>query len=79
MERIPQAAKNSANQSWRSASGNFYQRYVQNRINEEASPHGLLALTETELHAALPNLIEFLQAASKTPLHTELNQCLAGQ
>lgn len=61
----PPAAKNSANQSWRSASGNFYQRYVQNRINEEASPHGLLALTETELHAALPNLIEFLKLPAK--------------
>jgi hypothetical protein len=58
------AAKNSADQSWRSASGNFYQRYIQKRINEETSSHGLLALTETELHA-LPQLIEFLKLPAK--------------
>ena len=62
--RAPAAAKHSADQSWRSASGNFYQRYVQTRINDETSNHGLLALTETELHA-LPQLIEFLKLPAK--------------
>jgi hypothetical protein len=62
--RASAAAKNSADQSWRSASGNFYQRYVQSRINEETSKQGLLALTETELRA-LPQLIEFLKLPAK--------------
>lgn len=62
--REPGDAKHSADQSWRSASGNFYQRYIQGWINRETSQFGLVALTESELRPH-PQLIEFLKLPAK--------------
>src|SRR5215208_4055053 len=70
--RSSSAARTSATQSWKSASGNFFQEYVRQYINTAASLRGLNAVNASELRridagreSGQHSLIEFLQLPAK--------------